>query len=67
MHQTSGGLPYQTLSAGPARFGALAVALPNGMVLLVGGVTPASTVAELYERDSDKFDPTGSLLQSASR
>jgi hypothetical protein len=55
-----------TASAGhmaQARVNGTATALPNGMVLLAGGVTPASKVAELYDADDDKFDSTGSLLQ----
>lgn len=42
-----------------ARFNGSATLLPNGMALLVGGAT--SQVTELYDPDSDRFDPTGSL------
>jgi len=45
-----------------ARFNGTATLLPNGMVLLVGGANGSS--AELYDADSDKFDPTGSLMQA---
>jgi hypothetical protein len=44
-----------------ARASGSAVALPNGMVLLVGGSTSATT--ELYNMDSDAFVTTGGMLQ----
>jgi hypothetical protein len=49
-------------SMSQARSGGAAVALPNGMVLLAGGST--SETVDLYDPDSDQFDPTGGLLQS---
>lgn len=45
-----------------ARANGSALALPSGMVLLVGGTT--NQAVDLYDPKSDRFDATGSLQQS---
>ncbi|HEY6968146.1 MAG TPA: Ig-like domain repeat protein [Candidatus Angelobacter sp.] len=49
-------------SMSQARANSSAVALPSGMVLLAGGTT--SQAVDLYDADSDRFNTTGSLVNS---
>lgn len=49
-------------SMSQTRVNGSAVAMPNGMVLLAGGVS--ETPVDLYDPESDRFDATGSLVNS---
>ena len=52
-----------------ARAGHTATILPNGMVLITGGMNGDSTVlasAELYDPVTDRFSPTGAMTTQRS-
>jgi hypothetical protein len=53
----------RTGSMSRPRAGHVAVLLPNGRVLIIGGDTAGNT-AEIFDPNTGRFSPTGSMLQS---